>query len=106
MLIWAMVLDYLLGWFAAYVNPALKLDSKRGTLGMGKKVLTLALVAFSMKLSLFFDMHVIYTAVASGYLGIECLSILENAGKAGMPVPNKLRESLAQLADEKFRRLK
>lgn len=37
-LLWAMVIDYLLGWFAAYANPALKLDSKRGTIGMTKKV--------------------------------------------------------------------
>ena len=102
-LIWAMVIDYLLGWFAAYVNPGLKLDSKRGTIGMTKKVLILALVAFSMKLALFLDMRIIYTATASGYLAIECLSIIENAGKAGMPVPDKLKSSLAQLAEEKIR---
>ena len=101
-LIWAMVIDYLLGWFAAYVNPGLKLDSKRGTIGMTKKVLILALVAFSMKLALFLDMRIIYTATASGYLAIECLSIIENAGKAGMPVPEKLKSSLAQLAEEKM----
>ena len=101
-LLWAMVIDYLLGWFAAYANPALKLDSKRGTIGMTKKVFILALVAFSMKLALFLDLRVIYTATASGYLAIECLSIIENAGKAGMPVPEKLKASLAQLAEEKM----
>ncbi|PAV37882.1 hypothetical protein CJ260_12290 [Megasphaera sp. ASD88] len=29
------------------------------------------------------------------------MSILENAGKAGLPIPKKLRDTLEQLANEK-----
>ena len=35
------------------------------------------------------------------FIGNEGLSIVENAAKAGLPVPAKLREALEQLSQEK-----
>nr|WP_276625153.1 phage holin family protein [Veillonella magna] len=42
-----------------------------------------------------------YYVAVGGYISIEILLILENAGKAGIPIPAKLRDTLEQLAEEK-----
>lgn len=43
----------------------------------------------------------IRTAVVFFYLANEGLSCLENAAVIGLPVPEKLKEMLAQLKDER-----
>ncbi|NMD99895.1 phage holin family protein, partial [Selenomonas bovis] len=45
--------------------------------------------------------QIVCTAVVWFFFGNEGLSILENAAKAGVPIPSKLRATLAQLAEEK-----
>ncbi len=35
------------------------------------------------------------------FIGNEGLSILENAGNCGLPIPMKLKENLAQLTQQK-----
>ena len=45
--------------------------------------------------------RVTQTMVVWFFIGNEGLSIVENAAKAGLPVPQKLRETLEQLANEK-----
>jgi toxin secretion/phage lysis holin len=42
---------------------------------------------------------VIRTAVICFYLSNEGISIIENAARMGLPVPEKLRDILAQLKD-------
>ena len=42
----------------------------------------------------------IRTAVIFFFLSNEGLSVLENAGKLGLPIPDKLRNVLAQLRDD------
>ena len=37
------------------------------------------------------------SAVACFYLSTEALSMLENAGRLGLPIPEKLKDILAQL---------
>ena len=91
------VIDYLTGVMYAIVEK--KLSSAVGFKGIFKKVLIFALVGVGHIL----DTHVIgsggamRTAVICFYLSNEGLSLLENAAHIGLPIPEKLKEILAQL---------
>lgn len=100
-LLTAMVLDYISGLLAAYINPALALNSQKGFKGIGKKVMILVLVSLSYQIDHLLGQQMVYTVVIWFYLGNEGLSILENAAKAGIPVPKKLKNTLEQLSNEK-----
>ena len=98
-LIVLMALDYLSGVMCAIVDK--KLSSAIGFKGICKKVLILMLVGVANII----DIHVVGTgavlrgAVICFYLSNEGLSLLENAAYLGLPIPDKLREILAQLHD-------
>ena len=100
-LVIAMVVDYLTGVLAAYINPHLALNSQKGFKGILKKLMILLLIALAHELDHAIGQQVIQTVVVWFFLGNEGLSIIENAGKAGLPIPNKLRNTLEQLASEK-----
>ena len=97
-LLCAMVLDYLSGLLAAYINPHMKLDSRRGFRGIGKKIMILSLAHFADYAT---GQTVVQTIAVWFFLGNEGLSILENAANAGVPVPEKLKKTLEQLKSEK-----
>ena len=92
-----MVLDYITGLMCAVIDK--KLSSAVGFRGICKKVLILMLVG----LANIVDLHVVGTgsalrgAVICFYLSNEGLSLLENAAHIGLPVPDKLKDVLAQL---------
>lgn len=103
-LVWAMVIDYLTGVLAAYINPGLTLDSRTGFRGICKKILILLLVSLAHFVDSATGQQIVCTAVVWFFLGNEGLSILENAAKAGVPVPEKLQQTLKQLSAEKTER--
>ena len=92
-----MVLDYITGLMCAVMDK--KLSSTVGFRGICKKVLILMLVGVANIL----DVHVIGTgsalrgAVVCFYLSNESLSLVENAAHIGLPVPERLKDVLAQL---------
>ena len=92
-----MSLDYISGVMCAVVDK--KLSSAIGFRGICKKVLILMLVGVANII----DVHVVGTgsalrgAVVCFYLANEGLSLLENAAHIGLPIPDGLREALAQL---------
>ena len=92
-----MSLDYISGVMCAVVDK--KLSSAIGFRGICKKVLILMLVGVAHVI----DTNVIGTesalraSVVSYFLANEGLSLLENAAHIGLPIPDKLREALAQL---------
>lgn len=93
--------DYVTGLMAAAVEK--KLSSGVGFRGIFKKIVVFCLVALGHIL----DTHIIQngsavrTAVIFFYLSNEGISILENAARIGLPVPEKLKGVLAQLREEK-----
>ena len=96
-----MVLDFVTGLICGYKLK--RLNSEVCFTGIVKKVLIMVLVAVGHIL----DVHVfggnnavLRTAVIGFYLANEGLSILENAGVIGLPLPKKLRKALEQLKDE------
>ena len=96
-LIVLMVLDYVSGVMCAIEDR--KLSSAVGFKGICKKVLILMLVGVANII----DTHVVGSgavlrgAVICFYLSNEGLSLLENAAYLGLPVPDKLKDILAQL---------
>ncbi len=90
-------LDYLSGVAAAIVEK--KLSSDIGFRGIVKKVLIFALVAVGhiIDKQIIGDGSGIRTAVIFFYLSNEGLSILENAARIGLPIPDKVKEILSQL---------
>ena len=96
-LIVLMSLDYISGIMCAIIDK--KLSSAIGFRGICKKALILMLVGVANIV----DVHVVGTgsalrgAVISWYLSNEGLSLLENAAHIGLPVPDPLKNALAQL---------
>ena len=96
-LIIVVALDYITGLMCAVADK--QLSSEVGFKGIFKKVLIFMLVG----LANIVDVHVVGTgsalrgAVVAFYLSNEGLSVLENAAHLGLPIPDKLKDILAQL---------
>ena len=92
-----MALDYITGLMCAIADK--KLSSAVGFRGICKKVLILMLVGVANVV----DIHIVGTgsalrsAVICFYLSNEGLSLLENAAHIGLPIPDKMKDVLAQL---------
>lgn len=100
-LLWLMVIDYVSGVLAAYISPNLSLSSQRGFRGICKKIMILLLVVLGHEVEKAVGIPAVQSVVVWFFIGNEGLSIVENAAKAGLPVPAKLREALEQLSHEK-----
>ena len=100
----AMCLDYVSGIIAAYVNPEMALNSQKGFKGICKKITILILVSLAHFIDLATSQNFIHIVVTWFFLGNEGLSIVENAAKIGVPIPEKLKKSLEQLSNEKYKR--
>lgn len=96
-----MILDYITGLLAAYINPNLQLNSNRGFKGICKKIMILLLIVLAHELEKATGIPAVQSVVVWFFIGNEGLSIIENAAKAGIPVPAKLRDTLEQLQTEK-----
>lgn len=93
------VADYVTGVMCAIVDK--KLSSEVGFKGIFKKILIFILVGVAHLL----DVHILgngsilRTAVIFFYLSNEGVSLLENAGRLGLPIPTALKNVLKQLHD-------
>lgn len=96
-LIAVMAADLLTGLLAGYITR--KLSSDVSFRGLAKKAIVLVLVAVGRLLEPAVGLP-LGDVVAGFYLVHEGLSILENAARAGLPVPQALREALVKLAPE------
>lgn len=94
------IADYVTGVMCAVSDK--RLSSEVGFKGICRKVLIFVLVGMANIL----DMHVIgtgcvlRTAVLFFYISNEGVSVLENAGHLGLPVPAKLLDVLEQLHED------
>lgn len=93
------VIDYITGVMCALIDR--KLSSAVGFKGIFKKVLIFALVGVGHILDtrIIGAGSVLRTAVIFFYLSNEGISLLENAGHLGLPIPKKLKAILEQLHD-------
>jgi toxin secretion/phage lysis holin len=92
------VLDYLTGVMCAIVER--KLSSDIGFRGIFKKVMIFVMVAVAHIVCSYVlggDIAAIRTAVIFFYIANEGLSVLENASRLGLEIPQKLKDVLEQL---------
>lgn len=96
-LITLIVLDYISGVIAAAVEK--KLSSAVGAKGIAKKIFMLLIVAVAniVDINVIGEGHVLRTVTTVFYIANECISLIENAGRIGVPVPKKLLDVLEQL---------
>jgi toxin secretion/phage lysis holin len=95
-LLWMMAIDYGTGMAAGYKEKTL--SSKVGFKGIAKKVVILAMVALAHQVdsalgtkNMFRDATIVF------YMANELLSIFENAGRIGVPVPERLTQAVEVL---------
>ena len=93
------VADYVTGVMCAVSDK--KLSSEVGFKGICRKVLIFILVGIAniLDVQVIGTGSVLRTAVIFFYISNEGLSLLENAGHLGLPIPEKMKVVLAQLHD-------
>ena len=92
-------MDYVTGWAAAWVHG--RLSSDAGRLGIAKKIGMFVVVSVGHILDQLGGLGepVLRTVAIWWYLANEALSIVENLGEVGVPIPGRLRQALAVLRD-------
>lgn len=95
-----MICDYLTGVCVAIHQK--KLSSKIGFSGICKKVIIIFVVSASHAADKFlFDSGTSFqTVTCIFYLSNECMSILENAGKIGIPLPSTFQKVLSKFRED------
>lgn len=93
------VADYITGVMCAISDK--KLSSHVGFKGICRKVIIFMLVgiAHMIDVNVIATGSILRTAVIFFYLSNEGVSLLENAGHLGLPIPEKLKVVLEQLHD-------
>ena len=92
-----MILDYGTGVLYAFLNN--QLNSEVGFKGLVKKMMILVVLIIGVMVDRILGTGnwVFRTLVAYFYIANEGISLLENVGNIGIPIPNKLRNALEQL---------
>lgn len=101
-----MAVDYITGLIAAGVfNKSEKsetgaLESRAGFKGLCRKGMILGIVFIATHLDLLSGTEMIRDAVIIGYIANEAVSIIENAGLMGVPIPNIIKRALEMLKNK------
>lgn len=102
-LIVCMGIDYLTGLAVAGIfhaspkAPGGGLDSKIGWAGLARKIVTLLIVVLGHMIDLLLGVDCVRSAAIIGFCANEALSIVENAGLMGLPIPEVITESISDL---------
>ncbi|WP_346878756.1 MULTISPECIES: phage holin family protein [unclassified Clostridium] len=98
-LILFMVLDYGTGLLRAWINK--EVSSDVGLMGIARKavIFIVLIVAVMLDRLLNTGTWVFRTLVCYFYIANEGISLLENCAGLGLPIPEKIKDALAQLKD-------
>ena len=102
-LICVMAVDYLMGILVAGVfhnSPKTEngtLESKAGWKGLCRKGMTLLIVLVAARLDIILGTGFVRDAVIIGYIANEIISIIENAGLMGVPIPEAIKKAIEVL---------
>lgn len=93
------VIDYITGMMCTIINR--ELSSAVGFKGIFRKVMIFLLVGIAniIDVQVIGTGAVLRTAVIFFYISNEGVSLLENAGHLGLPIPEKIKTVLEQLHD-------
>ncbi|HAR86522.1 MAG TPA: hypothetical protein DCR69_12395 [Clostridium sp.] len=98
-LILFMALDYATGLLRAWINK--EISSDIGLRGIARKavIFVVLIVAVMLDRLLNTGTWVFRTLVCYFYIANEGISLLENCAGLGLPIPEKIKDALAQLKD-------
>lgn len=101
-----MALDYLTGVLRAIVNKEVSSDT--GLKGIARKtvIFIVLIVAVLLDRLLNTGTWVFRTLICYFYIANEGISLLENCAGLGLPIPDKLKDSLVQLKDGEKKELR
>lgn len=94
------IIDYITGVMLAVLEK--RVSSDIGFRGIFKKVLIFLIVAMGNIIDFYLikDGSAIRTAIIFFYISNEGISIIENAAKIGLPVPEKIKKVLEELTED------
>ena len=101
-----MAVDYITGLIVAGIFKKSKksetgaLESKAGFKGLCRKGMILGIVFIATQLDLLSGTEMIRDAVIIGYIANEAVSIIENAGLMGVPIPDIIKRALEMLKNK------
>ena len=101
-----MAIDYISGLIVAGVfrnsnkSESGALESKAGWKGLARKCMTLFFVLIAYRLDLLLNTNYIRDAVVIGFCANELISIVENAGLMGLPLPPIVIKALEVLKNK------
>lgn len=98
-----MGIDYVTGLIVAGVfhnsgkTESGSLESRAGWKGLCRKGMTLLIVLIACRLDLIMNTNFVRDAVVIGYIANETISIVENAGLMGLPIPSAITKAIEVL---------
>lgn len=101
-----MAVDYVTGLLVAGVfknSPKTEngaLESRAGWKGLIRKGGTLLVVLVACRLDLLLGSNLIRDAAVIGFVSNEAISIIENLGLMGVPIPEKIKTGIAMLKNK------
>ena len=101
-----MAIDYVTGLIVAGVfhsSPKTKsgaLESRAGWKGLCRKGMTLLIVLIACRLDIVMNTTFVRDAVIIGYIVNETISIIENAGLMGLPIPTVIKKAIEILKNK------
>jgi toxin secretion/phage lysis holin len=101
-----MAVDYITGLIVAGIFKKSKksgtgaLESKAGFKGLCRKGMILGIVFIATQLDSLSGTEMIRDAVIIGYIANEAVSIIENAGLMGVPIPDIIKRALEMLKNK------
>ena len=101
-----MAIDYVSGLIVAGVfkkstkSESGALESRAGWKGLARKGMTLLFVLIAYRLDLLLNTNYIRDAVVIGFCANELVSIVENAGLMGLPLPSPIMRALEVLRNK------
>ena len=101
-----MSVDYVTGLIVAGIFKKSKksengaLESRAGFKGLCRKGVALLIVLIATRLDIMMNTTYIRDAVIIAFIANECISIIENAGLMGVPVPSAIAKAIDVLKKE------
>lgn len=98
-----MGIDYVTGLIVAGVfhnsgkTESGALESRAGWKGLCRKGMTFLIVLIACRLDLIMNTNFVRDAVVIGYIANETISIVENAGLMGLPIPSAITKAIEVL---------
>jgi len=98
-LVIAMGIDYVTGVSSAWKEKSL--NSQIGFWGLAKKGLILLIIMLAHRIDLLLDINMIMGGAIYFYIANELISIIENYGRLGLPLPEQIKNIITILKDKK-----